>query len=1144
MKMPPFPIPRWTCFCAAILAATLFAITPCPASPAKKRIRAGVVDLPEAAPKAVRYFGDIHPVLIEKCVSCHGPEKQKGGLRLDSREQALVGGETYGPAIVPGKSAESPLLLFMAHLEPEMEMPPKKEERLPESTLALIRAWIDQGAEWPAKARAQADGTPTLGNQELLFQKAAAHWSFQPVAPAAPASLARGSDTIDRLVDATRKQKSLAASPRADAQTLLKRLHFDLTGLPPSADEMDAFRVAFAKDPDGAVRSKVETLLASPHFGERWGRYWLDIARYADAQDLFPGQDLRYPFAWTYRDYVIRAFNRDKPYDEFIREQIAADLLGLPPDDAALAALGFLTVGPRFLRNQVEQISDRIDVVTRGIMGLTVACARCHNHKFDPIPTADFYALYGVFQSSIIPETLPLISPPDSKPDPKLLEEYLTSKTKTRAAIDALTAREREKAVESALAKPGEYIAALCEMEYSKKPLNAILNTSSLSSVVIVSLAEQKRALKKSAQGAPDPIMGPLTTLLAAPPGDASKLIKTMIDAGRLPGAAVEIHARVLEVLRRENPATEEALFRAYGVLLEGAASASQNPDWQDILHAFTQPGGLLDFQSTEVEKAAANTVSARAEYQKLYGELAELESTHPGAPIRAMVVNDSAKPIQPVVFVRGDPGKRGDTVDRRFLEILDPKKTPFSATQSGRKELADYITQPANPLTPRVWANQVWRHLIGRSLVKTTSDFGLQSEPPTHPQLLDWLAASLVQRGWSTKTLIRDIVLSATYQQASHDRADANDTDPDNTWLWRANRRRLDVEAMRDAMLAVSGNLDLTFGGRPVSLVSEPFSGRRTVYGFVDRVHTNPLLVTFDFPPPDTSSTERTQTMVPQQALFALNDAFIVQQARTLAAKVQAPTDGPSEAISHSIAGTLYRHVFQRTPTAVEERLAHQLLTAGGEISSETPPGIWQYGFGHADPGAPRQSAFERLPYFDPNSKRYQASATFPDRLLGFVSLSAGGGHPGDGLAKAAIRRWIAPREGEFSISGEVSVSPKGSGDGVRARIISSRNGIVGEWVIDRVNNTSAATLRSPVRLSAGEILDFAVDSRETNAGDGFRWSLAVRDLKSPEMSPSNELSLWDAQSDFKGPPPPKLNPVQRMAQALLMTNEFLFVD
>ena len=1128
-------------FCLQSFCLILLAL---PAWAAPKRPNADSLDLPEPVKRPVKYFGDIHPVLAEHCVSCHGPEKQKGGLRLDSREMALRGGESYGPAIVPGKSEESPLLLFMAHLEPDMEMPPKKEDKLSDETRSIVRTWIDQGAEWPVKAGSKDGAVSTLGNQELFFKKAATHWSFQPVVKAHTASLKQGAATIDRLVGSMRTEKGLKRSARADAATLLKRLHFDLIGLPPSAEEMERFLANFGKDADAAIKAKVDELLASPHFGERWGRYWLDIARYADAQDLFPGQDLRYPFAWTYRDYVIGSFNADKPYDQFIREQIAADLLGLKADDPTLAALGLLTVGPRFLRKQDEQINDRIDVVTRGIMGLTVACARCHDHKFDPIPTTDFYALYGIFQSSMIPDPLPLITLPNAKPDPKLRADYDAALGKARKALEVVNLREREKAIADVMTRPQEYFDALCDIESGKKPLNAFLNTTTLSNVVLGPLGEQKRVLKKAAPDMKDSVLTPLARVLAVPAKQQAEMLRTILDTGRVPGTEAAIHPLVLKVLREKKPATEESLVRAYGAVLAAAVAKPDEAPKKQVREAFTAKGGLLDFALAEVEKTAATTVTARGEYRKLQSELSEIENTHPGAPVRAMAVMDTAKPIQPAVFVRGDPAKRGEAVERRFLQVLDPKKTPFSATQSGRKELAEHIASPANPLTPRVWANQVWRHLLGRPLVKTTSDFGLQSEPPTHPQLLDWLASALVQRGWSTKELVRDIVLSSTYQQSSAENSDGTEKDPDNDWLWRANRRRLDMEAMRDAMLAVSGRLDPAIGGRAVPLSTTPFTGRRTVYGFVDRVQMDPMFSTFDFPSPDTASTERSQTTVPQQALFALNDAFIIEQARVLAAKAREEAASAKNENADAVTRAIYRRVHQRAPLPEEEALARQLIASAAITPNNAAGGDWHFGFGNADPAVPREMAFQPLPHFDAQPRRYQGAPTFPDSVHGFVSVTEGGGHPGDGIRMASVRRWVAPQDGEFSISGEVSVGAKGSGDGIRARVISSRAGQLGEWIVDRVSRSSSPTLIPKVNVEAGEILDFTVDCRENTTSDGYRWAPVLQSLQMAEKTSGAQKTVWDAQADFKAPPPPKLTPLEQMAQALLMTNEFMFVD
>ncbi len=596
----------------------------------------------------------------------------------------------------------------------------------------------------------------------------------------------------------------------------------------------------------------------------------------------------------------------------------------------------------------------------------------------------------------------------------------------------------------------------------------------------------------------------------------------------------------MLAALREAKPADEEALVRLYGKLLAQARSEPSD-GLKEVVKAFTGEGSLLDFSSKDVTEAFRQNGKERKDLEKLETAVTDLESTHPGAPARAMAVKDKANPIKPAIFIRGDSARRGDTVDRRFLQLLDPQKTPFAADKSGRLELAEKITSEQNPLTPRVWANHVWRHLLGRPLARTPGDFGLQAELPSHPELLDWLASALLQRGWSTKKLVRDIVLSRTYQQSSHDRPDASAMDADNKLLWRANCRRMDFESMRDTMLATSGQLDPATGGRPVNLSLEPFSSRRTIYGFVDRVNPDPLFTTFDFPSADIVNTERSQTLVPQQALFALNDAFIVSQARCLAEKAQAAGGRTDDA--EAVIAWLYRRVFLRAPSADEMAMARGFMkeTADLDPIPGAAPGSWQYGVGSADPATPRGEAFQPLSYFDAQAKRYQGGRVFPHPRFGFASLSASGGHPDAGVGKAALRRWIVPCTGEYSIGGEISLVRQGTGDGVRARLISSASGLLGEWIAD---GSAAKTDLPSVKLAAGEILDFAVDCRETTTSDGFRWPLSIKLVNNAAKLSTPAQTMWNAQTDFKAPPPPKLQPLEQIAQALLMTNEFLFVD
>jgi hypothetical protein len=1125
---------------AACTGLVLTLLTPAPQSHAANTLKRTAVEeseLPAPFKKPVKYFGDVHPILTEHCVSCHGPEKQKGGLRLDSREAALAGGSGYGPALSPGKSAESPLLLFAAHLEPELEMPPKKPMLSPEQ-LSTLRTWIDQGALWPRLQDKANTGGARLGDQELFFKKALTHWAFQPVPKADPASLKDGSATIDALIAAVLARKNLTPSPRADARTLLRRLHFDSTGLPPTPQELESFASLFATNPVGALAGKVDELLASPHFGERWGRYWLDLARYADSQDFFPTQDLRYPFAWTYRDYVANAFNTDKPYDQFVREQLAADQLGLKPNDPSLAALGFLTVGPRFLRRTDEIINDRIDAVTRGLMGLTVVCARCHDHKYDPIPTADFYALHGVFSSTEDLANLPEIEQAEGKLDPVQRAEYDGAKAKAAQDLTTLTAGLRQKAIEAVRNKPEAYFDALCQLEFHKKEIKKVLSDTKLLETALPPLQQRWTAFKKSAAALEDPVLAPLARLVTAPAEKKAAVLESVRTNGRVPAGKHDIHPVVLEEIRSQKPEGEEALLKMYATLLAKTLK-SPGAETDPVVQAFTEGDALLDLNAKDVETAARPSIGSRKEYEKLDKSIVELEATHPGSPARAMAVKDRPKPVSPVVYIRGEASRRGAAVDRRFLQVLDPALAPFAPDKSGRLELAEKITAKGNPLTPRVWANHVWRHLLGRPLVKTTGDFGLQAESPLQLELLNWLASALVERGWSTKKLVRDILLSNTYQQSSLERPDGASADLENTLLWRANRRRMDFEAMRDAMLSASGHLDRTVGGRAVNLSAEPFTGRRTLYGFVDRTNIDPLFNTFDFPSPDIVNTERTQTLVPQQALFALNDGFILQQARRLLTEAAAAGHSGPDSVQW-----LYRRLFLRPPTHREADIARAFLEETGGIQPELSGGFWQYGFGNADPEVDRHSAFEPLPHFEPQVKRYQGARTFPAPKHGFVSLSAGGGHPGTGIKMAAIRRWIAPFEGEFTLGGELSLSPKGSGDGVRARVISSLTGLRAEWVIDRTGDVTVATELNTLALKAGEILDFAVDSRTNDNSDGFRWAPVLK-LKASAANPNPLLQAgWDAQAEFKGPPPAKLQPLEQLAQALLITNEFLFID
>jgi mono/diheme cytochrome c family protein len=677
-------------------------------------ISAVAADAPSA--QAVELFEKhVRPMLVTHCQQCHGPRRQQGGLRLDSRAEFLKGSDT-GPVVDAARPEESLLLRVLRH-DGDTKMPPKG--KLPDAVLANMTEWVRLGAPWPDDAgKGATQITPPSAD---VRQR---HWAFQPVRkPALPAVRNQSwvQTPIDAFVLARLEARGLAPAPAANRRTLVRRLSLDLTGLPPTPEEVAEFEADRTSD---AYPRLVDRLLASPAYGERWGRHWLDVARYADTKGYVFQEERRYPYSYTYRDYVIQAFNDDLPYDQFVLQQLAADLLPLGGDKRPLAAMGFLTLGRRFLNNVHDIIDDRIDVTMRGLQGLTVGCARCHDHKFDPIPTRDYYSLYGIFASCVEPKDLPLIAQPE--------------KTAATLAFEA-------------------------------------------------------------------------------------------------------------ELKKREQ--------------------------------------AVADFKEKNKEELSAKNRKFQNQLRDLQKKVDEWKVTSPAAAPRAMVLQDLPAPREARVLLRGNPGNPGPVVPRQFLEVLaGPQRQPFRKG-SGRLELAQAIASKDNPLTARVLVNRVWLGHFGAGLVRTPSNFGLRGEPPTHPELLDWLAASFVENGWSIKKLHRQILLSAAYQQ-SGDNAAVSISDPENLLLGRMSRQRLDLEALRDTLLFVAGRLDRQRGGPAVDLVKAPFSGRRTVYGFIDRQNLPGMFRTFDFASPDATSAQRHNTTVPQQALFLMNSPFAQEQARHFSAR------------------------------------------------------------------------------------------------------------------------------------------------------------------------------------------------------------------------------------------------------------------
>jgi mono/diheme cytochrome c family protein len=822
----------------------------------------------------------IRPLLSANCFSCHGPKKQEAGLRLDSREAVLKGSENG--VVVDVKNPEKSLVLQVLHYDGDVKMPPKG--RLSEDAVRSIAAWIKNGLYWPAIAptRASADA-------DAIALSRKTHWSFRPVVkPAQPAVKDAGwtRTPVDRFILAALEAKGMQPSARADRRTLLRRATFDLLGLPPTPDEMAAFLNDAAP---GAWERAVERLLASPRYGECWGRHWLDVARYADTKGYVFTEERRFPSAYTYRDYVIRAFNEDLPYDRFVVEQIAADRLPSSGDKKPLAALGYLTLGRRFLNNQHDIIDDRIDVVCRGMMGLTVSCARCHDHKFDPIPTKDYYSLYGVFASSTEPGELPIIgSVSDAAAFAQFEKELKSRQDKVKEFVDS----QYTELIAGYRVRAGEYLVAATKPagpgeEGRRGPLTA----GELQPQVI----RRWRTFLSDKARTSDPIWAPWSQLAATAEKDFPDKLKGFLAEAK---SASALNPKVKGMLASRAPRSRQELAQCYVMLLGEAEKRWQgelqwaretnqaqpealgDAGWEAIRQQLYGPAAPPTVARADIERHF--TVAARDKRTALQKQVQLWQATSPAAPPRAMVLQDLPSPVQPRVLVRGNPGNPGPEVPRQFLQVLSEHRQPFHEG-SGRLELARAIASGDNPLTARVMANRIWMYHFGAGLVRTPGDFGTRGEPPTNAGLLDYLAATFVEHGWSVKQLQRLILCSNTYQQASEDRPTYAALDPDDRLLWRQNLRRLDFEGMRDSLLAASGNLRTTMGGPAVDITAAKSSPRRSVYGFIDRQNLPGLFRTFDLASPDVSTPQRHATTVPQQALFLLNSPFVLEQAAQL---------------------------------------------------------------------------------------------------------------------------------------------------------------------------------------------------------------------------------------------------------------------
>jgi len=1079
----------------------------------------------------------IRPLLADNCYSCHSQEakKIKGGLLLDTREGLLKGGDT-GPGIVPGDADKSLLIKAVRYTDENLQMPPKGK-KLSAEKIAALEQWVKMGAPDPRESK---PGTPA---PETIREKARSHWAFQPLREPAipPVKNKRLSRTpVDNFILAKLEEKGIRPLPEADKRTLIRRATFDLTGLPPQPGEVEAF---LADKSANAFDKVVDRLLESPHYGERWGRHWLDVARYADTKGYVFEEDRHYPYSYTYRDYVIRSFNEDLPYDEFLKEQIAADLLPLGKDKRALAALGFLTLGRRFVNNINDIIDDRIDVVCRGTMGLTVTCARCHDHKYDPIPTRDYYSLYGIFSSSMEPEEEPLLG---IVPPAKALAEYETEHQKRVKEHDDFERGKQDETLAMLRHQSGDYLLTASEAAHQKDDgkVDILAKARKLDPGIVrrwmTGIKEWSTAT--NAIFAPWLAYSSLATNEFAPKSrDLAQKFAANADS------RVKLNPLVAKIFAADPPSSLKEVADRYGKMF-----TDLDAEWQKLAVSTNAPKFFADGDKEALRQVlyAANApanpprqdldrifdVASIQKVRELKRAIDALDATSPGAPPRATALVDRPDPGDVGVFIRGNPDNRGAKTPRQFLELIaGANRTPFRQG-SGRLQLAEAIGSKDNPLTARVLVNRVWLHHFGTPLVATPSDFGLRSDPPTHPELLDYLASRFMADGWSIKKLHRLIMLSAAYRRSSDDNPQCEKLDPANQLYWRMNRQRLDFEATRDTLLSVAGDLNTNMGGHAVDITEAPYSTRRTVYGFVDRQNLPNLFRAFDFASPDTSSARRFYTTVPQQALYMMNSPFVVEQAEKLAGRPEIK----SAATEKSKVRAFYELAYQREPTADELDLARRYFEKASHVPEPAGATNWVLGYGGYDESSKRVKSFAPLPYY--TGLAFQGGSSLPDPKLGWVTLNADGGHPGNDIQHAAIRRWIAPRDGVIAINGTLSHHEK-HGDGVRGRIVSSRLGPLGEWL---AHNQKRETKVENVRVSRGDTVDFVTDCYGTVDYDSFGWAPEIRFQADDKTRPGERME-WNAQKDYAETARvmhPAMDAWQKYAQVVLLANELVFVD
>jgi hypothetical protein len=883
----------------------------------------------------------IRPVLVKHCYGCHSDqaaEKQKlrGGLRLDSGPALLKGGDS-GPVIVPGKPAES--LLLSALRYEDFEMPPKG--KLPDAVIADFVSWIEMGAADPRAGQ-------LAGTAEVDIEAGRAHWAYQPIQrPPIPAINA--ASPIDAFLLSRLQRSRLQQGPLATRGQLVRRLYFDLLGLPPTPDQIAAF---LADDAPAAYPRLVDQLLASPQFGERWGRHWLDVVRYAESITL-RGQVFNQ--AWRYRDYVITTFNQDRPFNAFVHQQLAGDLLPADSRQAQrrnLVATGFLAMGNNNLEDQnkgklrMDVVDEQLEIISRGFLAQTVGCARCHDHKFDPIPTRDYYALAGILRNT---KTLNDANVSTWIELPLPLEQEQEAEVKQQEAVIA-TVNSEIAALKSRLqGGPASPLAVAQVIGVVVDDEQAKLTGSWTKSVYAKNyVGKGYQHDMGAAKGANTATFKPSEQL----DGDYEVRFAYTEGTNRTPALPITVVSSEGEkttTINQQKPAPIAGRFLSLGRY----RFTPNGPAEVTLSNAGTTGVVIVDTvqflsvklleQEAVATKSAADAAVDKKQLTQLEQRLKQLTAQLPVRP-KYMSVQEEAEIGDTQIHIRGDVHNLGETVSRGILQVADfDSQISVPEKQSGRRELAEWIGSDLNPLTSRVLANRLWHWLFGAGLVRTTDNFGTTGEKPSHPQLLDYLATRLVDKEWSVKSLLRELVLSRTYQLSSKSRAEGMAVDPENRLLWRMNRRRLDAESLLDAMLSVSGRLDSSIGGSMIRAGTkndydyEHAGNRRAVYWPVFRNSLPDIFVAFDFANPSMVTGRRDVSSTAPQALFLMNNPWVMEQAEHTAERLLA-REGLSdrERLQYAVLMTLGR------PASVEELRVTLEFLAAEEMDPQLRKRAW----------------------------------------------------------------------------------------------------------------------------------------------------------------------------------------------------------